>query len=305
MHGVRLDVALAELFSSISRSRLQQWIRDGLVSVDGACITSTRLKLTGGESLSVIAPDMSSEYTVEAQPVDLAVIHEDEHIAVIDKTPGLVMHIAPGNPDGTVQNGLLYRYPRLAGIPRNGIVHRLDKDTSGLFVVALTLEAHKALVDQLQARTMGRRYTALVHGKLIAGGKVDAPIGRHPKDRKRMAVVSGGREAVTHYRVLDRFEHHTLLEMRLETGRTHQIRVHMASIKHPLVGDPVYGLRGRSSALNEQIRAQIDQFPRQALHAHQLTLLHPGSGQSETWESPMPDDLKMLIDNMKSSGTVS
>ena len=292
--GRRLDQVLAELFSGYSRSRLQRWIKSGEVLLDGSQVP-VRYRVMGGEEVEIRAkPEAESE--VVAQDIPLDVRFEDEHLLVLNKPAGLVVHPAAGNPDGTLQNALLFYDPQLVTLPRSGIVHRLDKDTSGLMVVARSLTAHKALVEQLQARTVHREYLALLHTVLTAGGTIDAPIGRHPRDRLRMAVVDSGKEAITHYRVRERFAAHTLVQVRLETGRTHQIRVHMAHIHCPLVGDPLYGgrlriPRGASVALREAIGT----FRRQALHAARLELIHPASGEPVGWEVDMPEDFAQLL----------
>jgi 23S rRNA pseudouridine1911/1915/1917 synthase len=292
--GRRLDQVLAELFPDYSRSRLSQWIKAGQVRLDEH-LPRPRDPVQGGEQV-VIEAELEPEGRVEAEDIPLEILHEDASILVLHKPAGLVVHPAAGNPAGTLQNALLHHDPDLAALPRAGIVHRLDKDTSGLMVVARSLAAHKALVDQLQARTMGREYEAVVQRVLAAGATIDAPIGRHGVDRKRMAVVRGGKPAVTHYRVLERFRGHTHVRVRLETGRTHQIRVHMAHIHCPLVGDPVYGGRprvpkGSSEALRQALRA----FPRQALHAVRLTLRHPVGGEEMSWEIPLPEDMRQLL----------
>jgi 23S rRNA pseudouridine1911/1915/1917 synthase len=294
-HGKRLDQALAALFPDYSRSRLQHWIRDGLVLLDGER-PAPRLKVFTGQRVELSLPELPDAGLVEAQNIPLDVIYADEHIAVINKPAGLVMHPAAGNPDGTVQNALLYHFPETAGVPRAGIVHRLDKDTTGLFVVARSLLAHKSLVEQLSTREMGREYRAICVGVPVAGGSVDEPIGRHPVDRKRMAVNRSGREAVTHYRVEARFRAHALLAVKLETGRTHQIRVHLSHQHYPLVGDAVYGGRlripaGCSDALANALRG----FGRQALHAARLALMHPASGEPMSWQVEMSDDMQLLL----------
>ncbi|VAW80750.1 Ribosomal large subunit pseudouridine synthase D [hydrothermal vent metagenome] len=297
--GRRLDQVLAELFSQYSRSRLQQWTKQGHVLLDGKP-AKVRQRVLGGESVEVRA-ELQDEGAVEPQAMALDIVYQDEQLLVINKPAGLVVHPAAGNRDGTLQNGLLYFDPDLATVPRAGIVHRLDKDTSGLMVVARTLEAHTSLVTQLQERTVSREYLALVHTVLTAGGTVDAPIGRHPKDRLRMAVVESGKPAVSHYRVLERFAAHTLVQVRLETGRTHQIRVHMAHLHYPLVGDPVYGgrlrlPRGASERLQEALRG----FRRQALHARRLAFVHPQSGETVGWEVDIPEDFLSLLEVIRS-----
>ncbi|WP_026596177.1 23S rRNA pseudouridine(1911/1915/1917) synthase RluD [Methylohalobius crimeensis] len=293
MAGLRLDQALAQLFPDYSRSRLQQWVKQGRVKVDGEALRP-RDKLQGGEWIELEAvEEPRGEFLPQAIP--LAIVFEDEHLIVLNKPAGLVVHPAAGHRDGTLQNALLHHAPQLASLPRAGIVHRLDKETSGLLVVAKSLKAHKGLVDQLQARTVKREYLALVQGRMTAGGTVNAPIGRHPVDRKRFAVVEGGKEAITHYRVAERFPHHTLIRVQLETGRTHQIRVHMAYLRYPLVGDPQYGrLRLPPGASDELIEA-LRGFKRQALHAARLSLTHPETGEELGWESPLPEDFERIL----------
>lgn len=296
--GLRLDQALARLCPEFSRSRLQQWIETGRVLVDGAPRRS-RDKVWGGESLRLEAL-LEPETTDAPQDIPLRVVFEDDQILVIDKPAGLVVHPAAGNRDGTLLNALLHHAPALATLPRGGIVHRLDKDTSGLLVVAKTLSAHHSLVEQLRRRSVHREYRALVQGEILTGGSVEAPIGRHPTQRTRMAVVPDGRHALTHYRVLERYPGHTLLAVTLDTGRTHQIRVHLAYLRHPLVGDSVYGARPRPPAgCSEPLRVALQGFPRQALHAIRLGLDHPASGANLSWEAPLPDDLAGLIERFR------
>ncbi|MCW8908379.1 MAG: 23S rRNA pseudouridine(1911/1915/1917) synthase RluD [Sedimenticola sp.] len=292
--GKRLDQALAQLFPDYSRSRLQQWVKEGRVTVDGASCRP-RDKVLGGERVSLEA-HLEEQVECRPQPIELSIVYEDEAVIVIDKPAGLVVHPAAGNPDGTLQNALLHHDPGLIQLPRAGIIHRLDKETTGLLVIARSPVAHKRLVEQLQARAFEREYLALVWGVMTAGGSVDEPIGRHPTQRTRMAVNYSGKEAVTHYRVLERFRAHTSLRVKLETGRTHQIRVHMAHIRHPLVGDPVYGGRLRQPAgASEALREQLRSFRRQALHARRLGLSHPLSDEWMEWESPLPDDIQTLL----------
>ena len=288
MAGCRLDQVLARLLPEHSRNRLQGWVRDGRIRVDGAAAEPKR-KLWGGETLQV-EPDATPAETAQApEAIPLAVVYEDEQILVIDKPAGLVVHPGSGNWRGTLLNALLHRLPALAGLPRAGIVHRLDKDTSGLLVVARTLEAQTDLVRQLQARTVRREYLALVRGTLDRDGLVDAPIGRHPVQRTRMAVVAGGRPARTHYRVRERLAGATLVECALESGRTHQIRVHMAHIGHPILGDPVYARHAAGGIA----------FGRQALHAWRLGLRHPASGAALHWESALPQDMAGLLERLR------
>ena len=298
MRGRRLDQALAELVQDYSRSRLQQWIRAGQVSLDER-IPQVRERLHGGETVSI---DATIEPETRSGPEDipLQLVHADADLLVINKPAGLVVHPAAGNPAGTLLNALLHYDPALAGLPRAGIVHRLDKATSGLLVIARNLTAHKYLVDALQARLVKREYLAVVQTVLTAGGSIDAPIGRHPVDRKRMAVVPGGKDSLTHYRVEERYRAHTLVRVQLETGRTHQIRVHMAHQHIPIVGDPVYGGRlrlppGASSELQEQLAG----LRRQALHAARLSLTHPSSGDTVSWSAPLPADMTRLIEALR------
>ncbi|MBK1717732.1 23S rRNA pseudouridine(1911/1915/1917) synthase RluD [Thiocystis violacea] len=293
--GGRLDQVLAKLLPEFSRGRLQRWIEAGQVLVDDRPRRG-RDKVWGGESIRVQAELVVMDEH-RPQAIALNLVHEDEHLLVIDKPAGLVVHPAAGNRDGTLQNALLHHAPSLAALPRAGIVHRLDKDTSGLLVVAKTLGAHKSLVEQLQARRVHREYRALVTGNLVAGGRIEAPIGRHPTQRVKMAVVPHGREAVSHYRILESYPGHSLLAVELETGRTHQIRVHMAHIHHPLVGDRTYGARPRPpSGCHPDLTAALQGFPRQALHALRLGLIHPETGEEMQWETPMASDLAGLLD---------
>ena len=292
--GKRLDQALAELLPEYSRARLQHWIRTGEIAVEGR-VMRPRDQVFGGEWVSGQWQSVEETAAVP-QAIPLDIRFADTDIVVVNKPAGLVVHPAAGNRDGTLVNALLNYAPELASLPRAGIVHRLDKDTSGLLVVARSLRAHAALVQQLQTRSMGREYLALVNGVMTSGGTIDAPIGRHPVDRKRMAVVAGGKMALTHYRVQQRFRAHTLLHVKLATGRTHQIRVHMAHIHYPLVGDPVYGGRSRiAERVSAGLRAYLQRFKRQALHAARLELSHPKSGERLSWQVEPPSDFQHLI----------
>jgi 23S rRNA pseudouridine1911/1915/1917 synthase len=292
--GQRLDVLLAQLLPQYSRSRIGAWIREGAVQVDGRAMRP-RDAMFGGERVCVQVPTERLTHA-GAEPIALDLLFEDADLIVLDKPAGLVVHPGAGNADGTLVNALLHRDPALAALPRAGIVHRLDKDTSGAMVVARSLAAHTALVAMLGARAIHRQYLATVVGPMVAGGTVDAPMDRHPRDRLRRAVREDGRPAVTHYRVRERFRAHTLLECRLETGRTHQIRVHMAHIRHPIVGDPLYGgslrlPKGATLALAEALRG----FRRQALHAEVLAFEHPVTGEALRFQAPLPADFTGLL----------
>lgn len=298
MAGQRLDQAAAELFDDFSRERLKSWIQQGALTVDGEQ-ARPKDKVHGGERLELHA-ELDVERRFEAQPIALDIVFEDDDVLVIDKPAGLVVHPAAGNPDGTLLNAVLHHCPASASVPRAGIVHRLDKDTTGLMVVAKTLAAQASLVEQLQARTVSREYDAIVTGVMTSGGTVDAPIGRHPKDRKRQAVTRGGKPAVTHYRVTERFRHHTHVRCRLETGRTHQIRVHLAHQRFPLVGDALYGGRLKlPPGASDELKTLLREFPRQALHARKLAFDHPASGKAVEFRAELPDDMLMLLDYLR------
>jgi 23S rRNA pseudouridine1911/1915/1917 synthase len=293
--GQRLDQALAALLPDYSRSRLKTWIESGEIRVDGA-VMRPRDKVYGGEAVLLKAA-LPQETRAAAQEIPLALAHEDKHVFVVDKPAGLVVHPGAGNPDRTLQNALLALDPKLATLPRAGIVHRLDKDTSGLLIVARTLPAHTALVRMLGEREVHREYEAICRGVMTAGGTVDAPIDRHPTERVRMAVRDGGREAVTHYRVIQRFPAHTHVRVQLETGRTHQIRVHLAHAGFPIVGDKVYGGRlTLPKGATETLRQALREFPRQALHAARLQFDHPVTGRPIECVSPLPADMRGLLE---------
>ena len=292
--GRRFDQALAELFPDFSRSRLTAWIKSGDVLLDGASVAPRQIVL-GGEQVALTVR-MEREIGAEPEAIDLDIVHEDADVIVVVKPAGLVVHPGAGNRAGTLQNALLHHDPGLAQVPRGGIVHRLDKDTSGLLVVARSMRAHTSLVEQLSARDVHRQYLAIVYGTMVSGGRVDAPIGRHPRDRLKQAVREDGREALTHYRVRERFRAMTLVECRLETGRTHQIRVHMAHVKHPLVGDAQYGgLLRQPKGAGPDLAAALRGFKRQALHAERLEFLHPGTGKTAAFEAPLPADMQALL----------
>lgn len=289
--GLRADTALAQMFPEHSRSRLSAWLRNGRITLDGAS-PAPKDKVWGGEQV-VVDPETDPHITAyRAQDIPITVVFEDEHLMVIDKPAGLVVHPGSGNWQGTLLNALLQHAPQLEKIPRAGIVHRLDKDTSGLLVVAKTLTAQTALVRQLQAHSVTREYIAVAHGFVQTAGSVEAPIGRHKTQRTKMAVVPGGKPALTHYEPVAHYETATQLRCRLETGRTHQIRVHLASIGHPLIGDPVYGGNRKTSSTTPA-------FARQALHAHTLALTHPATRRRRSWSAPLPADLKKLIADLE------
>ncbi|MES0873020.1 23S rRNA pseudouridine(1911/1915/1917) synthase RluD [Sinimarinibacterium thermocellulolyticum] len=293
--GKRLDAVCAQLFADYSRSRLQAFIEAGRLQVDGEVVTRCRSAVRAGAQLRLLAEEIEQELRLEPQDLPIDVVHADRDLAVIDKPAGLTVHPGAGQRDGTLQNALLHHFPQTATLPRAGIVHRLDKDTSGLMVVALNLKAHAHLVAALQAREIRREYEALVQGELISGATIDLPIGRHPRDRLRMAVVEhGGRDAVTHYRIGERFTLFTRLDVRLETGRTHQIRVHLAHLRHPIVGDPLYGGPLRCGGLPIELREALQGMRRQALHARELALAHPRSGEQVSWHRPAPADMQRL-----------
>ncbi|ABO24816.1 23S rRNA pseudouridine(1911/1915/1917) synthase RluD [Shewanella loihica] len=292
--GQRLDQTLAELFPDYSRTRIKEWIQAGAVYVDGMVQTKPREKVLEGQEIEIEAT-LKEEIKAEAQAIDLDIVYEDDHIIVINKQAGLVVHPGAGNSDGTLMNALLHHCPEIELVPRAGIVHRLDKDTTGLMVVAKTVEAQTHLVAALQAREITREYEAIVSGTMTAGGVVDEPIARHPTKRTHMAVHHSGRPSVTHYRVAEKFRAHTRLRLRLETGRTHQIRVHMAHIGHILVGDPVYGGRPRPpKKATPELMEALNGFKRQALHAVRLELAHPFTCEIMSWQAPIPEDMVAL-----------
>jgi 23S rRNA pseudouridine1911/1915/1917 synthase len=294
--GKRLDQTIAQMFPDYSRSRLKEWILAGCVTVNGEVLTRAREKMYGGETITIDA-QVEAEQRFEPQNIALNIVYEDDDILVINKPAGLVVHPGAGNPDGTVLNALLHHCPELDVVPRAGIVHRLDKDTTGLMVVAKTIAAQTNLVEALQLREITREYEAIANGLMTAGGVVDEPIGRHATKRTHMAVTFSGRPSVTHYRVLEKYRLHTRLRLRLETGRTHQIRVHMAHITHPLVGDPVYGGRPRPPKnATPELLETLRGFKRQALHAAMLSLYHPITGELMTWHADLPEDFVNLVE---------
>lgn len=299
LSGNRFDQIATELFSDYSRSRIKEWIKEGVLLVDGK-ETKPKEKLFGGEVVSLDVT-LESQDEHEAQEMELDIVYEDDDILVVNKPAGLVVHPAVGNRDGTLMNAILHHAPETAHVPRAGIVHRLDKETTGLMVVAKTLAAQTDLVAQLQERSMGREYEAIAIGEMTGGGVVDEPIGRHPHNRQKMAVEPvNGKEAITHYRLVKRYKNHTHIRLKLETGRTHQIRVHMAFIQYPLVGDPQYGGRLKMpKACSPELQEALRNFRRQALHAKKLELSHPITGEWMEWEIDLPDDMKELLEVLK------
>ncbi|MGL4456257.1 MAG: 23S rRNA pseudouridine(1911/1915/1917) synthase RluD [Plesiomonas sp.] len=297
--GQRLDQALAELFPDYSRSRIKTWIQERGVQVDGNIVDRPREKVLGGEQI-VIAAVLEEPARWIAQDIPLNIVYEDDDILVINKPRDLVVHPGAGNADGTILNALLHYCPAIADVPRAGIVHRLDKDTTGLMVVAKTVPAQTHLVEALQRREITREYEAIAIGIMTKGGTVDEPISRHPSKRTHMAVHPMGKPAVTHYRIMERFRAHTRLRLRLESGRTHQIRVHMSFISHPLIGDPLYGGRPRPPrGASEAFLQVLRKFDRQALHATMLRLVHPISGELLEWHAPIPDDMVELVETLR------
>lgn len=297
--GQRLDQALAELFPDYSRSRIKEWILDDRVQINGNMINKPKDKVLGGEAIKIDTL-IDEEVRCEAQDIALDIVYEDQDILVINKPRDLVVHPSAGNPDGTVLNALLHHFPAIGDVPRAGIVHRLDKDTTGLMVVAKTVPAQTRLVESFQAREITREYEAVAIGRMTAGGTVNEPMSRHPTKRTHMSVHPMGKPAVTHYRIMEHFRSHTRLRLRLETGRTHQIRVHMAHINHPLVGDQLYGGRPRlPKGASEELVTALRTFDRQALHATTLRLYHPISGIEMEWHAPIPQDMVDLIEVLK------
>lgn len=298
-YDTRLDQSIARLFNEYSRSKLKEWILAGNVSIDGQVITTPRLKLKGGECINIEAMHQTQVFN-QAEDIELNIVYEDDDIIVINKPTNLVVHPGAGNPTGTILNALLNHFPQIEKVPRAGIVHRLDKDTTGLMVVAKNIAAQTSLVNQLQTREMGREYEAVILGNMIAGGTVDANIGRHPTKRTLMAVRELGKPAITHYRVKQKYRAHTHLRLKLETGRTHQIRVHMAYLKHPLVGDIQYGGRPRlPKNASEAFVSTLRGFQRQALHAISLSIRHPVSNEIMTWDTSLPEDFQFLLNELQ------
>jgi 23S rRNA pseudouridine1911/1915/1917 synthase len=293
--GQRLDQALPALFADITRSRLQQWIEDGRVILNGR-VPRKRDKVKEGDAVELrVPPPLESGWKAQALPLEI--VHEDSELLVINKPPGLVVHPGAGNPEGTLLNALIAHAPKLARLPRAGIVHRLDKDTSGLLVVAKTEHARQNLIEQLREHSVEREYLTIVNGVIVAGGTIEAPIGRHRTQRTRMAVSRHGKPAISHYRVMKKYRAHTLVQVKLESGRTHQIRVHMAHLHYPVVGDPVYGGRLRiPTGAGENLKIVLRGFKRQALHALKLSLVHPGTAKRLQWATSVPEDIRKLME---------
>ncbi|WP_028387636.1 23S rRNA pseudouridine(1911/1915/1917) synthase RluD [Legionella fairfieldensis] len=303
-HGQRLDVVLAQLFPDYSRSQLSSWLKEGAITVNHR-LCKPKDKVLGGEQITLTV-DFSTFTSEEAldhpEAIPLHIIYEDDHLLIINKPAGLVVHPGAGNRQHTLVNGLLHHAPDLHYLPRAGIIHRLDKDTTGLLVVAKTLTAHTQLIRQMQNREIQRRYLTLVQGHLISGGEIDTFYGRHPRNRLKMAVCTQGRQAVTLYSIRKHYQDMTLLEVQLLTGRTHQIRVHMAYINHPVIGDPLYGGRLRIPSLaSDELKEILRQFRRQALHAWKLSFLHPENNETLTFEAPLPDDFQLLLSTLDNS----
>jgi 23S rRNA pseudouridine1911/1915/1917 synthase len=300
--GLRLDAACAQLIPEFSRARIQRWIEQGRVRVNGAVAARARDPVRVDDVIELASEAEEAAGVVLPQEIALDLVHADSTLAIINKPAGLTVHPGAGQKNGTLQNALLHRFPQTAAVPRAGIVHRLDKDTSGLLVVALTLKAHAALVRAMARREVRREYDAVVQGTFVAGGSIDLPMGRHPRDRLKQAVLErGGRPAVTHYRVHERFARHTHLRVSLETGRTHQIRVHFSHQRHPIVGDVLYGgQRPRGAGMSADLRERLAAFRRQALHARELELSHPASGKSMTFTAEPPADIQALLADLRS-----
>jgi len=295
----RLDQVLSYLLPQYSRNQLKNWILAGYVKLNGQLCQRPKEKVKAGQTIEMTA-SLETKKGDEAENIPLDIIYQDEALIIINKPADLTVHPGAGQPNHTLMNGLLHAFPELRSLPRAGIVHRLDKDTSGLLVVAHNLETHHTLINAMQNREVKREYEAIVHGQMISGGSINAPIGRDPLVRTRFKVTPGGKPAITHYRILKRFNYHTHILVTLETGRTHQIRVHLQSIRHPLVGDPHYGRKNKISPqlVSEQSYQQLYSFKRQALHACRLSLHHPFSGKLMSWEAPLPADMQSLLDNL-------
>ncbi len=299
VYGQRLDFALAQEFPEYSRSRIQDWIKKGFISINNQVVTSPKHKMDGFEEIEINAIiEVQGEW--KPQAIELNIAYEDDDLLVINKPSGLVVHPGAGNQDGTLVNALLHHAPELANLPRAGIIHRLDKETTGLLVVAKTIAAHTDLVEQLQRRAFTREYDAVTNRVMVSGGTVDAAIGRHPTKRTSMAVTPDGKRAITHYRIVEKFLDHSHIKLRLETGRTHQIRVHMAHLKFPLIGDPLYSGRYRTpTKIISDLTEHLGKFKRQALHASLLGLNHPATGEYIEWRAELPEDMQGLLVSLR------
>lgn len=296
--GLRLDQALAKLLPQFSRTQIQEWLKNSEITLDGQH-PKARDTVIGGENI-IIHATQKAQPIYTAQAISLDIIYEDEALIVINKPAGMVVHPAAGNNENTLLNALLHHIPHLENLPRAGIIHRLDKNTTGLLVIAKTPEALSNLSQQIRNRSASRVYQAIVCGVLTSGGTVDEPISRHPMQRKRMAVIDNGKPSVTHFRVIERYRAHTRIKVQLETGRTHQIRVHMAHIHYPVFGDPVYGGRLQiPKGATPELITELRQFKRQALHAYELGLIHPVTKKQISWQAPIPDDMQQLINTLK------
>jgi len=297
--GLRLDKSLATLFPQYSRAKIQSWINSQQVSVNGSYQTP-RYSVSGGEQVILVPAHEDQNIQYQAENIPINIVFEDEHLIIINKPAGLVVHPGAGNHQGTLMNALLYHNSEQSRLPRAGIVHRLDKNTSGIMVVAKSQLAHTGLTNLLQERQIERRYYAVVRGQLISGGTIDEPIGRHPHDRTKMAINERGKSACTHYKIIEKFKRHTWVEAKLDTGRTHQIRVHFSSKNYPLVGDSVYAPRvQRVANVPDELNECLCQFPRQALHAFLLAFEHPVTKESMSWQIEMPEDMQSLLHNLK------
>ena len=295
LHGLRVDFVLSQIFKDFSRSQLTTWLKEGAVTLNHKHY-KPKDKVTGGEHVKLNVTLKSKDITSLPEDIPLDIVFEDEHILIVNKPTGLVVHPGAGNHDHTLMNALLYHSPSLQQLPRAGIIHRLDKDTTGLLIVAKTFKAHASLIKAMQAREINRQYLTLVYGHIIASDTINTNYGRHPRNRLKMAVCTNGKEAITHFAINKQYQYFTLLDVTLMTGRTHQIRVHLAHINHPVVGDQLYGGRSRIPAgINQTLRTALQQFKRQALHACKLSLIHPETKENLTLTAPLPDDFALLL----------
>lgn len=297
--GQRVDVVLAQLFPDFSRSQLVHWLKEGAIMINQR-LYKPKEKIIGGEHIHLNITLSEQELDCKAENIPLSIVYEDEHLLVINKPAGLVVHPGAGNPEHTLVNALLFHDPSLHHLPRAGIIHRLDKDTTGLLIISKTLACYTKLIRQMQAREIERHYLTLVYGHLISGGIIDTFYGRHPRNRLKMAVCAGGKQAITEYALRKQYHHFTLLDVKLMTGRTHQIRVHMAHLHHPVVGDPLYGNRKLLPAgISEPLKLALQQLKRQALHAYQLIFTHPETAEPLTLLAPIPDDFNSILSTLE------